>query len=134
MVTVSRLEKTLGDIWAHQNITAPVSWLSLAKHYLKANKIGVVVATTSSTDSKHSPLLSSSAYFKCAVHMTRNVCFLSSFENLFVERFTGLIEDLSFFFEIKERQKCKTYSIDKEETSTCIMILKSFSYNVISKY
>jgi len=47
---------------------------------------------------------------------------------IFVERFTGLIEDLSFFFEIKERQKCKTYSIDKEETS--IMILKCFSYKV----
>ena len=42
---------------------------------------------------------------------------------LFVERFTGLIEDLSFFFEIKQRLKCKTYSIK---------ILKSFS--VISKY
>ena len=38
----------------------------------------------------------------------------------------------SFFFEIKQRLKCKTYSIDKEETS--IMILKSFSYKVISKY
>ena len=39
-----------------------------------------------------------------------------------MENFTGLIEDLSFFFEI--------YSIDKEETS--IMTLKSFSYKVIS--
>ena len=66
-------------------------------------------------------LLSSSAYFKsCAVHVTRNV---------FVECF---IEDLSFFFEIKQRLKSKTYNIDKEETS--IMILKSFSYKVISKY
>ena len=67
MVTVSRLEKTLGGIWTHQNITTSVSWLSLAKHYIKANKIGVVVATTSSTGSKHSPLLSSSAYFKFQV-------------------------------------------------------------------
>ena len=32
----------------------------------------------------------------------------------FVERFTGLIEDLSFF---KQRLKCKAYSVDKEETS-----------------
>ena len=53
MVTVSRLEKTVEDIWTHQNITTPVSWLSLAKHHIKANKIGVVVATTSSTGSKH---------------------------------------------------------------------------------
>ena len=79
MVTVSRPEKTLVDIWTHQNITTQVSWLSLAKHYVKANKIGVVVATTSSTGSKHSLLLSSSAYFKffksCAVHVTRNVQF-----------------------------------------------------------
>ena len=79
--------QTLWDIWTHQNITTPVSWLSLAKHYIKANKIGVVVATTSSTGSKHSPLLSSSAYFKFsspvhAVHVNRNVCFLSSFEDL----------------------------------------------------
>ena len=49
---------------------------------------------------------------------------------LFVEHFTTLIEDLSFFFEIKQRLKCKTYSIDKEETS--IIILKFFSYNVLS--
>ena len=49
---------------------------------------------------------------------------------LFVECFTGLIEDLSSFFEIKQRLKCKTYGIDKEKTS--IMILKSFSYKVIS--
>ena len=59
---------------------------------------------------------------------------VSSFEDLskalFVEHFTRLIEDLSFFFEIKQRLKCKTYSIDKEETS--IIILKSFSYKVIS--
>ena len=33
-VTVSRLEKPLGDIWTHQNITTPVSWLL---HYIKAN-------------------------------------------------------------------------------------------------
>ena len=39
MVTVSRPEKTLGDIWTHQNMTTPVSWLSLAKYYIKANKI-----------------------------------------------------------------------------------------------
>ena len=37
---------------------------------------------------------------------------------------------VDFFFEIKQRLKCKTYSIDKEETS--IIILKSFSYKVIS--
>ena len=49
-----------------------------------------------------------------------------------MEYFTRLIEDLSFFgkFGIKQRLKCKTYSIDKEETS--IIILKSFSYKVIS--
>ena len=60
---------------------------------------------------------------------------VSSFEDLskalFVEHFTRLIEDLSFFFEIKQRLKCKTYSIDKEETS--IIILKSFSYKVVSR-
>ena len=50
----------------------------------------------------------------------------------FVERFTGLIEDLLFFFDIKQRLKRKTYSIDKEETS--IMILKSFSYKIIITY
>ena len=49
---------------------------------------------------------------------------------LFVEHFTRLIKDLSFFFESKQRLKCKTYSIDKEETS--IIMLKSFSYKVIS--
>ena len=39
----------------------------------------------------------------------------------------------SFFFEIKkQRLKYMTCSTDKEETS--IMILKSFSYKVISKY
>ena len=50
--TVCRLEKTLGDNWTHLNVTTPVSWLSLAKDYIKANKIGIVVATTSSTGSK----------------------------------------------------------------------------------
>ena len=50
---------------------------------------------------------------------------VSSFEDL--EQF---IEDLSFFFEIKQRLKRMTYSIDKEETS--IIILKSFSCKVIS--
>ena len=46
MVTVFRLDKTLGDMWTHLNITTPVSWLLLAKHYIKANTIGTVVATT----------------------------------------------------------------------------------------
>ena len=49
---------------------------------------------------------------------------------VFVEYLTRRIEDLSFFFQIIQRLKCKTYSIDKEETS--IIILKSFSYKVIS--
>ena len=101
-------------------------------HYIKANKIGVVVATTSSTGSKHSPLLSSSAYFKFSSHvlcmcLATFVCFLISFEDL---SFTGLIEDLSFFFDIKHSLKRKTYSIHKEETS--VMILKSFSYKVVT--
>ena len=42
----------LGGIWIRQNVTTQ-SRLSLAKHYIKANKIGVVVATTLSTGSKH---------------------------------------------------------------------------------
>ena len=36
---------------------------------------------------------------------------------VFVEYFTKRIEDLSFFFQIIQRLKCKTYSIDKEETN-----------------
>ena len=76
-----QVEKTLGSIWTHQNITTPVSWLSLAKHYIKANKIGVVVATTSSTGSKHSPILSSSAYFKFSSHCCARDSNVNSFED-----------------------------------------------------
>ena len=50
-VTVSRLKKTLRDNWTHLDITAPVSWLLLVEHYVKA-KNGVVVSTTSSTGPK----------------------------------------------------------------------------------
>ena len=93
------------------------------------------VSGKSSTGSKHSlwKLLSSFAYFKsCAVHMTRNVCLFSSFEDLSLLNVSQDSEDLSSFFEIKQRLKCKTYRIDKEKTS--IMILKSFSYKVRSNY
>ena len=48
------IKKTLGNSWTHLNKTAPVSWLSLAKHYNKAKIFRVVVATTSSTVPKHS--------------------------------------------------------------------------------
>ena len=54
MVTVSRLEKTFGDNWTQPDVTTPVSWLSLANHCIKANKMGVVVTTTLSNASKHS--------------------------------------------------------------------------------
>ena len=81
-VTICRLERTLGDIWTHLNITTPVSWLWLANHYIKANKIGIVVATTSNTGSQHAPskLLSSSAYFKsCAVPCDSQCLFTQQF-------------------------------------------------------
>ena len=39
MGTVSRLEKTPGDNYTHLNITATVSWLSLAKHCIKSKFI-----------------------------------------------------------------------------------------------
>ena len=57
----------------------------------------------------------------CAVHVSRTSAILRSLRTLFVEHFTRLIEDLSFFFEMKQRLKCKTYSIDKEETSIIIL-------------
>ena len=38
MVIVSRLEKTPGDNYTHLNITATVSWLSIAKHCIKSNQ------------------------------------------------------------------------------------------------
>ena len=66
----------------------------------------------------------------CAVHVTRTSGPVLVLYALFIVHFTRPIEDLSFFFEIKQRLKCKTYSIDKEETG--IIILKSFSYKVIS--
>ena len=64
----------------------------------------------------------------CAVHMTRNV--QTSLCRAFHRTHWG-----SFFLlwdKTETKIKCKTHSIDKEETS--IMTLKSFSYKVISKY
>ena len=72
-------------------------------------------------------VFSSSTYFKsCAVHVTHNICFLVLRTPLcwmFHRTHWGSF----FFFLDKIETKCKTYSIDKEET-----ILKSFSYEVIS--
>ena len=63
-VTVFRLEKIPGDNYTHLNITTIVSWLSLAKHYINANKIWVVQHRSLAL-----PLLSSSAYFKFQSHV-----------------------------------------------------------------
>ena len=122
MVTVSRLEKTLGDIWTRLNITIPVSWLSLAKRYIKLNKI--VACCYNIENWLQASLLSSSAYFKSDIYIyTSSTC---PDVTRTIESFTGLIEDQtdsdSSFFLLCEL-KCKTFSTNKEETS--IMILKS---------
>ena len=66
-LTHSYCFQTWEDSWGHLDTSKKHNYfcilLSLTKHY----KIVVVVATTSSTGSKHSPLLSS--YFKFSSHV-----------------------------------------------------------------
>ena len=71
-ITHSYCFQTWEDSWGHldtskHNYSCIMTIASKALH--KANKIWVVVATTLSTGSKHSPLLSSSAYFKFSSHV-----------------------------------------------------------------